>query len=358
LCIKRLLVYDDFAVVINQVNKSWDRNKENMDAYCLEVRKLENKFYGLEFHHVIRGNNVAADVLSKLGSSHAQVPVRVFVHELHTPSIPEPAPPTTDPVPSQLGQEVMMIDVDWRQPFIDYIRKQKVSTDKNLAEQLIYRAMSYVLVGDKLYRRGATSGVLMKCVPREEGKDILEEMHKGVCGNHASSRTLVSKAFRRDFYWPTALGDVEELIIRCQGCQYFAKQQHVPTYKLVTIPPTWPFACWVLNMIGPLPTAPGGLNRVLMSVDKFTKWIEVKMVTCPKADRVLDFFDELVHRYGLPHRIITDLGSNFNNHQFWSTVRIVGSTSGMSQSPIHGPTNKSSAPTGWSSTPLRSDCTT
>jgi ribonuclease HI len=65
--IKRLLVYSDSAVVINQVNKSWDRNKENMDAYCLEVRKLENKFYGLEFHHVVRDNNVAADILSKLG---------------------------------------------------------------------------------------------------------------------------------------------------------------------------------------------------------------------------------------------------------------------------------------------------
>jgi hypothetical protein len=39
----------------------------------------------------------------------------------------------------------------------------------------------------------------MKCVPREEGKDILEEIHKGVCDNHASSRTLVSKAFRRAF---------------------------------------------------------------------------------------------------------------------------------------------------------------
>jgi hypothetical protein len=64
--IKRLLVYGDSAVVINQVNKSWDRNKENMDAYCLKVRKLENKFYGLEFHHVVRDNNVVADVLSKL----------------------------------------------------------------------------------------------------------------------------------------------------------------------------------------------------------------------------------------------------------------------------------------------------
>jgi hypothetical protein len=157
----------------------------------------------------------------------------------------------------------------------------------------------------------------MKCVPRQEGKDILEEIHKGVCGNHASSRTLVIKAFRRAFYWPTALGDAEELVRRCQGCQYFAKQQHVPAYKIVTIPPTWPFACWGLDMIGQLPTAPGGFNRVLVAIDKFTKWIEVKLVTCPKADRVLDFLDELVHRYGLPNRIITDLGSNFNNHQFW-----------------------------------------
>jgi hypothetical protein len=82
----------------------------------------------------------------------------------------------------------------------------------------------------------------MKCVPREEGKDILEEIHKGVCSNHASSCTLVSKAFRRAFYWSTALGDAEELVRRCQGCQYFAKQQHIPAYKLVTIPPTWPFA--------------------------------------------------------------------------------------------------------------------
>jgi hypothetical protein len=132
-----MVLNGDSVVVIDQVNKSWDRNKENMDAYFLEVHKLENKFYGLEFHHVIRDNNVAADVLSKLGSTRAQVPAGVLIHELHAPSILEPVPTTTDPVPSQAGQEVMMIDVDWRQPFIDYIRKQKVPTDKNLAEQII-----------------------------------------------------------------------------------------------------------------------------------------------------------------------------------------------------------------------------
>jgi hypothetical protein len=105
-------------------------------------------------------------------------------------------PMATDSAPFPAGWEVMMIDVDWQQPFIDYIHEQKVPADKNSAEQLIRWAKSYVLVGDKLYRWGATSGVLMKCVPREEGKDILEQIHKGVCGNPASSRTLVSKAFR------------------------------------------------------------------------------------------------------------------------------------------------------------------
>jgi hypothetical protein len=93
-----------------------------MGAYCLEVRKLENKFYSLEFHHVVRDNNVAADVLSKLGSTRAQVLAGVFVHELHAPSISKPVPTTTNPSPSQPSQEVMMIDVDWRQPFIGYIR--------------------------------------------------------------------------------------------------------------------------------------------------------------------------------------------------------------------------------------------
>jgi hypothetical protein len=110
-------------------------------------------------------------------------------------------------------------------------------------------------------------------------------------------------------------------------------------------------------MIGPLPTAPGGFNKVLVSIDKFTKWIEVKPVTCLKADRVLDFLDELMHRYGLPHRIITDLGFNFNNDQFWEYCENSGIDVRMSRSPILGPMDKSSVPMGWYSTLSRSDCT-
>jgi hypothetical protein len=95
-----------------------------------------------------------------------------------------------------------------------------------------------------------------------------------------------------------------------------------------------------------------------VAIDKFTKWIEVKPVTCPKADRVLDFLDELMHRYGLPNRIITDLGSNFKNHQFWGYCENSGIASDMSHLPILGPMDKSSAPMGWCSTLSRSGYTT
>jgi ribonuclease HI len=84
--IKRLLIYSDSLLVVQQVNKEWDINKDTMDAYVTEICKLEKKFSGLENHHVIRENNMDADVLSKLDSDRANVPPEVFVHELHHPS--------------------------------------------------------------------------------------------------------------------------------------------------------------------------------------------------------------------------------------------------------------------------------
>jgi ribonuclease HI len=71
LSIKKHMVYGDSLVVISQINKDWDCSTDSMGKYCAVVRKLEDKFEGLEFHHVERDRNTAADTLSKLGSSRA-----------------------------------------------------------------------------------------------------------------------------------------------------------------------------------------------------------------------------------------------------------------------------------------------
>jgi hypothetical protein len=64
---------------------------ENIDAYCKEIRKLEGKFCGIKYTHVVRDKNQEADELSKLGSSRAQVPHGVFVQDLVKPSIKDEA---------------------------------------------------------------------------------------------------------------------------------------------------------------------------------------------------------------------------------------------------------------------------
>jgi ribonuclease HI len=85
--IKRLMVYGDSLVVISQINKEWDCSNDSMGKYCTAVQKLEDKFEGLEFHHVERDRNAMTDALSKLGSSRTQVPPGVFVQEVTRPSI-------------------------------------------------------------------------------------------------------------------------------------------------------------------------------------------------------------------------------------------------------------------------------
>jgi hypothetical protein len=73
-----------------------------MEAYCDEVRRLEDKFYGLELNHVARLYNETVNELSKIASGRATVPSDVFSRDIHQPSIktddtPEPGEAMTQP---------------------------------------------------------------------------------------------------------------------------------------------------------------------------------------------------------------------------------------------------------------------
>ena len=57
-----------------------------MAAYCQEVCKLEDKFQGIELHHVPRKDNDAADFLAKLAARLVSSPDRVFINDLLEPS--------------------------------------------------------------------------------------------------------------------------------------------------------------------------------------------------------------------------------------------------------------------------------
>jgi transposase InsO family protein len=64
-------------------------------------------------------------------------------------------------------------------------------------------------------------------------------------------------------------------------------------------------------MVGPFKTAPGGLTHLLVAVDEFTKWIEAKPMKKLDSSSTIKFFNKIIVRYGVPHIIITDNGTNF-----------------------------------------------
>jgi hypothetical protein len=58
----------------------------------------------------------------------------------------------------------------------------------------------------------------MKCITLDEGCAILQDIHVGICGSHTGARSLVGKAYRQGFFWPTAMSGADSLIRRCEGC--------------------------------------------------------------------------------------------------------------------------------------------
>jgi hypothetical protein len=151
-----------------------------MEAYCDEVRRLEDKFYGLELNHVARRYNKTADELAKIASGQTTVPPNVFSRNIYQPSVkindaPEPEETSTQPeVPSAAEGEALRVEgeqdrvtpnLNWQTPYLEYLLRGELPLDKAEARRLARRAKSFVLLGDEkeLYHR-SPSGILQRCI--------------------------------------------------------------------------------------------------------------------------------------------------------------------------------------------------
>ena len=85
--VRRLDVRGDSQLVIDQVMKASNCHDPKMEVYCKEVRRLEDKFHGLELVHVARRYDYAADELAKITSTRGIVPPDAFSRDLHEPSV-------------------------------------------------------------------------------------------------------------------------------------------------------------------------------------------------------------------------------------------------------------------------------
>ena len=85
--IQRLEVRRDSNLAISQINGDFDANDPKMAGYRNAVLKMSSRFKGLEFHHVARDSNLAADILARMGTKRDPVPPNTFVERLFKPSM-------------------------------------------------------------------------------------------------------------------------------------------------------------------------------------------------------------------------------------------------------------------------------
>jgi ribonuclease HI len=264
--IKRLDVRGDSQLVIDHVMKNSSCHDDKMEAYCKAVRALEDKFYGIELNHVPHRYNEEADKLAKIASGRITVPPNVFARDVAQPSVklescpssheePSGAPsgPTgADPMDEDPSNEAYVLSFlegygadeakamdtepapsegDWRDKYIAWMDRGELPSDRSEARCIARMANSFALVDGELYKRAA-SGVLQRCIPIPQGRELLCDIHASVCGHHAAPHTLVGNVLRQGFYWPTAVADASEIVRTCEGCQFYARKSNLPAHVL------------------------------------------------------------------------------------------------------------------------------
>jgi ribonuclease HI len=225
----RIKIHRDSNLIAQQVMKECDATCVNMIAYRAMYDKLEGNFEGCEVTHISRESNEEADNLANIGSRCLPIPPGVFFEEIYERSVKikpaaDPALATrsgakqanttpavgTENLPKDTAT-IMLVEAVWTKPYLAYLMRGELLEDPIHQRQVMRRSKAFTIINGKLYKC-STTGVLQRCIAQEDGIALLQEIHEGTCGHHASSRTLIAKAFQSGFYWLSALYDARNIV--------------------------------------------------------------------------------------------------------------------------------------------------
>ncbi|GJW32932.1 reverse transcriptase domain-containing protein [Tanacetum coccineum] len=305
--VRNVHVSVDSKLVANQVLGTYVAKEENMVKYLKKAKNLISGFANFSISQVPKSKNKKADALSKIAStSFAHLSKQVLVEVLKEKSIHE--------------EEVMIVVEEegptWMTPIIEYLKDETLLDDRNEASKLRIEARQYELLEGVLYRRSFLKSWL-RCVGPLQANYVIQEIHEGLCSMHAGPQSVVAKAMRLGYYWPTMHRDAWDMICTYNDCQIHYLVPRNPQQSLTPITAPWPFYKWGIDITGPFPKGLGKVKFLIVIMDYFTKWIEVKSVATITGNQVKKFvWDNIVCRFSLSGEIVSDNGKQFSDNLF------------------------------------------
>ncbi|XP_012834226.1 PREDICTED: uncharacterized protein LOC105955073 [Erythranthe guttata] len=229
-------VNSDPQLVIHQMEGDYEIKNDRMRSYVNKVRAVQEAFEACTICQIPRNDNQRADFLAKIGSS----VIDCVERKISILIAPSPTP------------GIMILEeeeIDWRTPLFAYFRGERVGKARE-QHRLAYKSRHFYVRHGILYKINFTT-VDARCLGKKEVEHVLNEVHRGGCGEHGGARALVQKLHRAGYYWPGMKKDAHRYVRRCRQCQKFAPLIHKPGEEMIIMSAPCPFAQWGIDLVGP-----------------------------------------------------------------------------------------------------------
>jgi transposase InsO family protein len=203
---------------------------------------------------------------------------------------------------------------------IDYLRDNILPTDVFQANRIRILASKHVLTDGILYKMWQPTNTNQRMdvrkqlvVPSSLRQEIMDQMHSAfVGGGHYGFQRTIQR-IRDRFVWGTMNADVELYCASCELCAARKTPHRTKQVALLSTPvPSFPFERIGIDFVGPFPESIAGNKYILVVTDAFSRWAEAWPTKDMNAETVAQLvMEEIVCRYGCPHYLLSDRGSNF-----------------------------------------------
>lgn len=319
LCIPPLQVHSDSQLIVELSNERYAAKDERMSKYRELVREMMREFEQISLVKVPRGENSRANELAKAASGRADVATLAKIEVLEGASIEGSMP----------HRRIMMVEAipnDWRGKIVNYLEFAIQPDNPIESRKLRIKAARHRMIEGELFRQ-SFSGPLLQCFGPAQAILVLTEIHEGSYGAHIGGRNLAHKVMFQGYYWPYLAREAAQYVRKCDKCQKHAPTSNAPAEELNTLGVPWVFARWGMDIVGPLPTAPGGFRYVLLSTNYFTKWVQAESYIAITGNDVIKFtWKNIICRFGTPRYIVCDNEMQFNNAGFQTFCQWYGIT--------------------------------
>ncbi|XP_074350685.1 uncharacterized protein LOC141689988 [Apium graveolens] len=170
-----------------------------MATYLALSASLLEKIPSWAINNVFREENQWAEALSKLASSVVSTAEAIYITERNSQSI------------DVARVNKVSTTVDWRQPILENILQDKIPLENNATRTLIYKAINYCVLNNKLYRRSLVEP-LLRCLGPEEAHTSIVEVHTGSWGDYLGGKNLALNIIRQGLFWTTMRSDSENFV--------------------------------------------------------------------------------------------------------------------------------------------------